>query len=78
MTLNYLGYEFELTELFELGGAASHDIVAIFKINNDPNAYSKYEYVDYFYGASEDEDTIKKNAISYINEWLEGHPEEDE
>jgi hypothetical protein len=67
MDFEYNGKNYMLTELYEVGGKASHDIIAIFEITLDEDGMEKYNFVDYFCGADDSEEVLIDNAKKFID-----------
>lgn len=80
MRLNYKENTYELTELIDPKDRASFDIIAIFKVRNckwdnnklvncteEESETELLDFITYFYGASDNEDILIKDAKSRID-----------
>lgn len=70
MEFEYNGKKYMLTEMYEVGGKATYDIITIFEITLNTkhrDVFEEYKFVGYFYGADDEEENLIKTAKLIIS-----------
>ena len=62
MEFNYRGKHYILGEMYEPNKNISYDMIAIFEYINE-----KYIFINYFYGADDEDENLIKIAKEYID-----------
>lgn len=69
MRFNYKKRTFELMELKEIGSKSTYDIVTIFEVIKT-GGHESLNYVNYFYGVSENKSKLKSLSVPYIQAYF--------